>query len=191
MTEIHKAGPDEVTEVADLVATAFFDNEISPYLVPDPAVRQQAMAGQFRIIVEHATAHGSVEMVAGGRAAAVWFPRTGPLPEPADYDARLAAATGEAVERFRVLDAHFEAHHPEEPHHHLALLAVHPAEQGQGLGSMLLDHHHALISGTAAYLETANPKARALYARHGYRDRGGFTMPDGTVFWTMWRPEQD
>ncbi|HEX5493068.1 MAG TPA: GNAT family N-acetyltransferase [Mycobacteriales bacterium] len=84
----------------------------------------------------------------------------------------------------------FEAHHPSEPHHYLAFLAVRPERQGAGLGSALLRHHHARLdrTGVAAYLEASSPRSRELYLRHGYRPRGEpFTVPDGTPFWPMWR----
>lgn len=79
---------------------------------------------------------------------------------------------------------------PEEPRHHLALLAVDPARQGGGLGSTLLRHHHATLdgNGTPAYLEASSPGSRDLYRRHGYELRETFALPDGTKFWPMWRP---
>lgn len=187
---IRRAGPDDAAEVAALVATAFAPLKATAWLLPDPSVRHGVMTADFLILVEHALKYGHVDLVDGGQAAAVWFDRTAEVPEPEDYDRRLEEACGEATGRFRRLDELFEENHPEEPHHHLALLAVDPPRQGSGLGSALLRHHHATLdgSGTAAYLEASSPSSRDLYLRHGYEQRETFALPDGTKFWPMWRP---
>ncbi|HEX4813997.1 MAG TPA: GNAT family N-acetyltransferase [Nonomuraea sp.] len=185
---VRTAAPEDAAAVAELIATAFAQLKVAAYLVPERRERHKIMTANVQIFVEHAVEHGEVHLVEDGTAAAVWFPRTAPLPEPRDYDRRLVQATGSWVDRFRALDALFEAHHPAEPHHHLAFLAVHPDHQNQGLGSALLRHHHDRTGGAAAYLEASSAGSRDLYARHGYRAREPFALPDGTLFWPMWRP---
>ncbi|WP_199537398.1 GNAT family N-acetyltransferase [Spongiactinospora gelatinilytica] len=189
---VRLAAAAEAGPVTELIATAFARLAAVSYLVPAVAERHRVMADNFRIFVDHAVGHGRIEVVgedAAPVAAAVWFPRTVPLPEPHDYDRRLVAACGEWTERFRVLDTLFEKHHPAEPHHHLAFLAVHPSRQNEGLGSTLLRHHHAELGpDVPAYLEASSARSRALYARHGYQSRDPFHLPDGTPFWPMWRP---
>ncbi|NUR83032.1 MAG: GNAT family N-acetyltransferase [Nonomuraea sp.] len=182
------AAAGDARRVAELIATAFAPLAATAYLVPEPERRVPVLAADFLILVEHALEHGVVDVDTGGHGAAVWFPMTGPLPAPRDYDVRLAEATGDCVERFRVLDELFEKNHPGEPHHHLAFLAVHPSRQNLGLGTALLDHHHARLGGMPAYLEASSTRSRDLYARHGYQLREPFALPDGTLFWPMWRP---
>ena len=82
--------------------------------------------------------------------------------------------------------------HPRGPAHlYLALLAVRPDHQGRGLGSRLLAHRHAVLDriGLPAYLEAADTRSRALYARHGYTDHGEpLTLPrTGEAMYPMWR----
>lgn len=176
--------------VADLVAEAFAELPAVAWLVPD-GDRRAIPRGHFALLVEHAMTWGEVHLTTDGAGAAVWFFRDGdPPPPPADYDARLAAATGAYLDRFRVLDELFDAHHPGEPHHHLGLLAVRPGRQGAGYGTALLRHHHRRLDaeGIAGYLEASSAASRALYARHGYLDRGRFRLPDGPPFYPMWRP---
>ncbi|MET7460259.1 GNAT family N-acetyltransferase [Nonomuraea sp. NPDC005501] len=185
---IRRAGAADVPRVAELIATAFAPLDAVAYLVPESAGRHEIMTADFLILVEHAARHGRIDVIDDAPAVAVWFPRTGPVPEPPGYERRLAEATGPWLPRFRLLDSLFDKHHPDEPHHHLAFLAVHPSRQGQGLGTALLRHHHAELGGLPAYLEASSPRSRALYLRHGYRPRDPFALPDGSTFWPMWRP---
>ncbi|WP_084774349.1 GNAT family N-acetyltransferase [Nonomuraea candida] len=185
---VRAATAEDAGRVAELIATAFAGLRATSYLVPERRQRHRVLAANFRIFVEHALEHGEVHLIDSGPAVAVWFPYVTPLPLPRDYDRRLAEATGEWAGRFRVLDELFEKNHPEPPHHHLAFLAVHPDRQDQGLGTTLLRHQHARLGGLPAYLEASDPRNRDLYARHGYRAREPFALPDGTLFWPMWRP---
>jgi ribosomal protein S18 acetylase RimI-like enzyme len=63
-------------------------------------------------------------------------------------------------------------YHPQEPHHYLSLLGVHPLFQGKGYARSLLDtlqvcsKTHSLSTGI--YLETANPYNVPLYQHFGY-----------------------
>jgi ribosomal protein S18 acetylase RimI-like enzyme len=178
---IVRATPADTDLVANLIGQAFHSLAVAEWLVADP--------------VEHALAHGVIEMTTDHNAVAVWFP-TGytPMPPPIDYDERLAAACGPFTDRFRILDEQFDAHHPHDrPHHHLAFLATRPDAQCRGLGSALLRHHHRQLDTTnmAAYLEASSPRSRALYERHGYRTLGQpFTLPDGPPLWPMEREHQ-
>ncbi|HEX6194636.1 MAG TPA: GNAT family N-acetyltransferase [Jiangellaceae bacterium] len=189
--EIIKAGPDDAGSVAELIGTAFADLPPTEWLVPVEEDRARVLSANFRIVVDLAVAHGEVHMTADRVAAAVWLPRTGPLPEPEDYDERLAAACGRWTDRFRTLDTLFEQNHPEEPHHHLAFLATRSDKRSQGIGSSLLSYYHAYLDqhGVPAYLEASDPRSRDLYLRHGYELLGEpFTLPSGAAFWPMWRP---
>lgn len=188
---IVRADMTEASQIAELIAVAFHSLDVARWLVPDPDRRAEVLPADFRIFVEHALAHGEVHTITDRSAVAVWFPREGPLPEPTAYQHRVAAACGEATERFLYLDELFDKHHPQDPHHHLAFLAVRPIRQRRGLGSALLRHHHARLDdrGIAAYLEATSPDSRDLYARHGYHQMGEpFRLPDQTPMWPMWRP---
>lgn len=187
---IVRANHGNAHDVAALIATAFGPLDVAAWLVPDPAERERVLYANFRLYVDHALAHGDVLITDDRAAVAVWYPRDVPLPDIADYDRRLSLTCGPQVDRFRVLDAAFDKHHPTEAHHHLAFLAVHPQRHGQGVGTALLAHYHTRLdrAGMPSYLEASSARSRALYARHGYADRGEpIDLPDGPRLWPMWR----
>jgi GNAT superfamily N-acetyltransferase len=191
------AEPADADVLSRLIAEAFFPLPPSRWLIGDPAARRQIFPGYFRLYLEHALAHGITYTTTDHAAAALWLPTTAsPADPPAGYDARLAAATGPWASRFRGFDAALDRHHPAgTPHHHLALLAVHPDRQGQGTGTLLLRAHHATLDrdGIPAYLEAADQRTRQLYLRHGYAPWPGapFHLPDGgPPLWPMWRDPQ-
>lgn len=187
---ILRAQPGDAIEVAELIAEAFESLAVAHWLVPDPAFRRAVLAADMTILVEHALAFGHVDLTQDRSATAVWFRRgTEPVPPPPEYERRLAAACEPWTDRFRILDAVFQAHQPRVPHHHLAFLAVLPGRQGTGLGSALLHHHHEYLDRhrVPAYLEASSVRSRNLYRRHGYRAGPQFTLPDGPPLWPMWR----
>jgi ribosomal protein S18 acetylase RimI-like enzyme len=188
---IVRAGSLDAPWIADLIGSAFHRLEATEWLVPDAEERVRVLAGNFEILVDHALTFGEVHVAGERSAVAVWMPRGYvPLPAPDDYERRVEKACGEATSRFLELDALFDQHHPEEPHHHLAFLAVREDQQGRGLGSALLTDHHRHLDerGVPAFLEASSTRARDLYARHGYQPHGEpYQVPNGALFYPMWR----
>jgi GNAT superfamily N-acetyltransferase len=171
-----------------------WDGPVARWLNPQDHVRRQAAPRYFEIFVEHAVRYGEVYATADadtGRLSgvALWFPLTSLIPPPVDYERRIREVAGPAFERVCQLDTATEARHPMEPHHYLAFLAVRPDDQGHGIGSALLDRHHARLdrAGIPAYLEANDIRNRDLDLRHGYRVRSVIELPDGPPLWTMWR----
>ncbi|UQU61351.1 GNAT family N-acetyltransferase [Couchioplanes caeruleus] len=193
MTPIRSATPDEIPAVGRLIAQSFDHLPQNRSLVPDENDRLPVMTEFFTFLTGSAPASGRVDVIedaAGGLAAtAVWFDRTREMPEIDAYEQRLSALTGRWLPHFEALDEVFEKHHPEEPHWHLAFLAVHPDHQGAGLGSALMQHTHERID-VPAYLEATNEDNIRLYERHGYTRMSPFDirLPDDTPFFRMWRP---
>ncbi|MEV6527576.1 GNAT family N-acetyltransferase [Longispora sp. NPDC051575] len=188
----------DIKPATRLIATAFEPLDVCRWLVPTDSDRLDVLERYFTIFTEHAVAHGNLHLAGDGQGAAVWLPHRGAkgrtAPEVVDYDLHLAAAVGEHLDRFAVLEQHFDARHPDgdrTPHDHLALLAVHPDHQGQGIGGALLDHHHAELDSEhlGAYLEAASKDSRRLYEEHGYEDLGTpITLAGGERLWSMLRP---
>jgi GNAT superfamily N-acetyltransferase len=178
--------------LSSVIADAFFDLEVSKWLIPDETARRQIYPRYFEMYVEHALADGIVLATPDQAAVALWLPADEqPAPAPEGYGERLAAVTGPWVDRFRAFDAELERRHPAGfAHHYLAILAVRPDRQGQGLGTALLRAHHAALDreGIAAYLEASNMRSRRLYRAEGYEDHGGLLFLPGAAMYPMLRP---
>jgi GNAT superfamily N-acetyltransferase len=186
------ANPADADALSQVIADAFCDLAPSRWLLADPDVRREVFPGYFRIYVEHALARGVVHTTPGRTAAALWLPIGTRLPAPdPEYIFRLAAATSPWTDRFHLFDKALERHHPAgTPHHHLAILAVHPESQGQGTGTALLHAHHATLdaAGIPAYLEASDQSTRRLYLARGYQDHGlPIHLAGGPLMYPMWR----
>ncbi|HEV7899455.1 MAG TPA: GNAT family N-acetyltransferase [Planosporangium sp.] len=192
-TKIRRATPDDAPHATTTLVEGFLHGDLADWLIPDTDARRAAYGPYFRIFVEHALAHGRIDVTEDLSAAAVWFTVVAGADRDSitDYDARLAAACGPWTARFSALDAALHHAHPtDQTHHYLAFLAVRPHCQGTGLGSALLRHYHAEldVSDVPAYLEATGRRNGALYARHGYEAREPITVPDGPPLYAMWRP---
>jgi GNAT superfamily N-acetyltransferase len=177
------AKPDEIKALSQLIAGAFHPLKVCQWLIPDEPARREIFPGFFRMYVERAFADGLVHTTPDRAAVALWMPGSGPAEPPDGYADRLAEITGWWVNRFQVFDAELDAHHPVGvEHHHLALIAVAPGHQNQGIGTALLQAHHAALDqvGVTAYLEASSERTRSIYLRHGYTDYGGpIILPGG------------
>jgi GNAT superfamily N-acetyltransferase len=175
-----------------LIAEAFHSLEVSRWLVPDGGSRREIFPAYFGLYVEHALAEGLVHTTKEREAAALWIPGTAPTPPSDQYAAQLAAITGPFLDRFLAFDKALEARRPGGgDYHKLALLAVRPGRQGQGMGTALLQSYHATLDelGIAVYLEASSQRTRRIYLDHGYTDQGDapIQLPDGPAMYPMLR----
>jgi len=173
---IVRAQPADIEILSHLIANAFFSLAPCQWLIPDADARRDILPAYFRLHVEHAMADGQVDTTPARDAAALWIPTGAQPPDPpAGYHEHLARITGPWAERFAVFDTELDAHHlTGTGHHHLAILAVRPGRQGRGIGTALLDAHHATLDeeNTVAYLEASGQDTRRIYLHHGYTDHG-------------------
>jgi GNAT superfamily N-acetyltransferase len=194
---IVRAGRADTGVLSQVIADAFFPLAPCRWLIPDETARRAIFPAYFRMHVEHAIAAGTVHTTPARDAAALWIPLGPQAPEPpAGYHEQFARVTGPWAGRFTAFDAELDAHHLTGlAHHHLALLAVSPARQGQGTGTALLQAHHAVLDdlGLAAYLEASDLRTRSIYVCHGYvlRPDAPIRLPDGgPEMWPMVRYPQ-
>jgi GNAT superfamily N-acetyltransferase len=189
--QIVPAGQADIGVLSLVIAEAFFSLAVCWWLIPDGPARRAAFPGYFRLYIEHAITDGLAQTTPDRAAAALWIPGDGPGAPPDGYPGQLAALTGPHLGNFLAFDEQLDRHHPAGTyHHHLAILAVRPDRQGQGIGTALLHAHHAVLDahGTPAYLEASDERTRRLYLNHGYADRGSpIDLADRVRMYPMWR----
>jgi GNAT superfamily N-acetyltransferase len=191
-TAIRLADPTDVDTVTTVLTEAFLDSPVGDWLIPNLDTRRHVYMDYFRIHAEHALNEGLVDITVDDTAVALWFPHLQAVPDPPDYDQRLAAACGMWLHRFQLIDTTFAENHPHTPHHYLAFIGVAPALQGRGIGTALLEHHHTGLDtkDVPAYLEASTPASRDLYLRRGYTLAANAPLhlpEDGPPVWPMWR----
>lgn len=183
------AVPGQAEMLGRLIATAVHDLDISTWLVADKDERLRTQSERFGLLVRHAIVHGQVHTTADSAGVAVWFPSD--VPPVPGYDEELLRICGRHADRFAGLDEAMRSHHPASPHWHLAVLAVLPRSQNQGIGSALLRHQHRRLDelGISAYLAAGGRRSLNLYRRHGYLPYGEpFPAgPDAPLVYPMWR----
>ncbi|SCL26279.1 hypothetical protein GA0070616_3276 [Micromonospora nigra] len=173
---------------ADVVAASLNPGCLAERLVPNVNHRLSVLAAVAEIWVEHALFFGEVHVTDDLTAVAVGLHRLRPLPPPASYPQRLAAAAGPYLRRFLTLDSVLDTCRPADPHHHLAVLASPPDDQ-RGLDEAMLRHYLTRIDRTdlPAWAEVT-VRNRDLFTRHGYRPQADIRLPDGPTLLGMHRP---
>lgn len=197
MFTVRSAGPDDVDAAIAALGEAFAEDPLMLHLFRDnPAgVRSGAMAF-FSMLLRARIAlrmpafvlddSGSVLGTAMGydTARPTW-------PEAiASEWSRFAAAVPGFAPRLAAYDAMCEAHQPNEDHHYLGVIGVHPALQGKGAGKAMLDAFCTLSQADprsrGVYLDTANPDSLQFYYRNGFELRGEGRL-DATPLWCVYK----
>ncbi|MFY1675415.1 GNAT family N-acetyltransferase [Plantactinospora sp. WMMB334] len=180
---------EDVHRVARLVAEAWCRFDQAAWLVPNRLQRRMILGEVARIHIEHATFYGTVNILADGTAATVWFDRHRPMPPPLDYWSRLADVAGGNVSRFMLLDKLLDGNRPGDGHEELAFVAVASGCRGAGRGRWLVRHHLAKLdnAGITTYAGAATGAAREFYRTLGYRPVHAVPMPDGNRICLMRR----
>ncbi|MFI7208433.1 hypothetical protein [Micromonospora aurantiaca (nom. illeg.)] len=177
----------DIARIADLAAEALSPTALGAWLVPDEQHRPTVLAAVARIWIEHALLFGDAFLLPDGTAATVWFHRYRPIPPPARYTDRLAAASGAHQDRFLQLDRALAARRPTEPHNHLALLAAPgPAELGRAAAVLAGAQQWMDTLSLPTYAEAFTDADRDLFRQHGYTHRDAIPVDDHTAH-SMWR----
>lgn len=193
MVIVRPAGPDDIAEVAAVVAAAFADEPYWCWAVPDRDRRARAVAAFYGADLADLVALGLTDVAVDGDrvvAAGVWC-RSGDLPSEAHGLAAVAAVDAEAAAAGGRALAAMSGLAPAEPHLYLDVLAVAPGRQGTGLGSRTLAAGlaRADAAGAPCYLETTRPANLPLYERHGFTVRTTLAWEDLRV-WGLLRPSR-
>ena len=181
----------EAEAVIDLYLTAFADEAVISWALPDPETRYSYLEENSRPALAAAVESGLVILAASPSGelagASSWIPQ-----DPADSDesepevldgdtpARRMAAAGRATQDRR----------PDVPHLLLSSMATAPMHRGRGAGSAMITAgvDRGAQLGLPIYLEASTPGSRRLYERFGFRDHGEpISLPEnGPMLQPMW-----
>jgi len=187
----------DLPSLSAVLSRSFYDDPQTEFLFPDRATRDADLQVMFSTIASAGLRRGHTYALAdaGGRitAAAIWSPpevaslsetEVGPLVE-----AIIGRYGDEGLMRVGAMSEAMEANHPVDPHLYLFVVGVDPSQQGSGLGEALLAPTlaHCDATGTAAYLESSNPRNLGFYRRLGFDAVSEFYPEGGPLFTGMWR----
>ena len=172
--EVRAVSEREQQAVIDVITLAFSTDPMARWAYPNPATYLAVMPETIRAFGSNGFAHGTVHLVDGGGAAAMWLP-PGVFPDSKRLEALIQqhAPQDRQTDMAQVFEQ-MESFHPKEPCWYLPLIGVDPTSQGRGYGSALLRYalEHVDRTGAPAYLESSNPRNVPLYERHGFEVLG-------------------
>jgi GNAT superfamily N-acetyltransferase len=199
MMEAHRAVSDERSQVVKTLASAFVDDRIYRWLVPDDAQRRRSATIFYSRVVDACWPHGAVYAAGAGAGAALWIPpgkqlvtadQAGSFIRDLLASVEDHAAAARMTQLFHMLDVN----HPTEACcWYLAFMGVDPSAQGRGLGTRLLAAvlNQADRDRIPAYLEASCPENRRLYERHGFQTLREMAVADSPTIYAMWRVPTD
>jgi GNAT superfamily N-acetyltransferase len=202
--EVMPLHESQLTLAGDMMARAFFNEPLAVYMLPNTKQRAKLLPSHFNELLRHGYLFGE-SYVTGNNldGVCVWIPPNQSELELAPERAKQAEPRGahEALgqdvwERYLQLITHTETLRRLEvsPRHwFLALLAVNPLRQRQGIGKSLLHPviQRADAEGLPAYLWTDQSSTVPFYQRHGFAViTDAVETNSGIRIWTMRREPQ-
>jgi GNAT superfamily N-acetyltransferase len=197
-TPVRLATPDEIPELAGVLARAFAHDPFYSYLAGDAPERNQRMKDGWTGILTFGSAHLVHTYTTDDRAGvAIWLPPGYRGPSVLDSLRQMPALARLAGwRRLRTVGDAVAAleerrhHHVPQPHFYLSALGVEPERQGTGTGTALMKPvlERADGDGMPAYLETATARNVLLYERLGFEVVEEMDLPRTDVRgWLMLR----
>jgi GNAT superfamily N-acetyltransferase len=189
------AREDELDAIAEVIGAAFLTDPVWGPALEGRAGGVDHLLPYWRLFVDGAQRFGTVRVLPGLEAVAVWLPPGAEELDASGVDSLVSVVESsmeaEVVADLFALYERFEASRAPLPEHaYLSLLATHPERRGRGLGQQLLASDLALWdeAGIPAYLESTNPVNDHRYARAGFQPIGGFdAVRNGAPVTAMWR----
>lgn len=197
MSPITRTGRDTYRQAAQVLGRAFNDEPVSlrVYRGLSPEKRLKNLTADFTGELAVCIQRGEpVHVRQGGKitaSAVIYPPGTYPLGLADELRLLFSTIWGHTPYDLRAWMRWLQQAgklHPQDPHYYLEYLGVEPSLQGQGLGSMLLEHLTAKAdeAHVGCYLETASRVNLPLYQRYGFRIIHE-TEIIGLPAWFMWR----
>jgi ribosomal protein S18 acetylase RimI-like enzyme len=167
---VRTATAADEARILDVITLAFAADPPCRWLYPDPQQYLTNFPKFAHGFGGRAFQHGSAYCTDDYLGAALWLP---PDVHPDDeaLDAVLERSVSESQRK--VVSETFGQianYRPSEPHWHLAIVGVDPAQQRRGHGSLLMQRGLMPCDrdGQLVYLESTNPSNLPFYGRHGF-----------------------
>lgn len=189
---VRRATRGDAPAMSRTLASAFRDDPVFGWCIPDAGQRDRHLVAWFRVVVDALLDHEETYRTPDAAGAALWVPAGVPAmtEEQGAHLGEVMAGIGDAeLARSGALSAVMEAHHPHEPHLYLWFVGVHASRQGQGWGGRLLASRLTVADEQAvpSYLEATSDRNRSLYERHGFEVIGELSVDGSPPLWQMWR----
>ena len=188
---VHEAKIEDKKKVLSTACLAFSSDPFMRWIMPEG----QRYLDNYQELVDIYCCEKSLQVsttfiTESFAGAAIWLP-----PGVFGDEQKISSWVSENVseQRLETLEKVLEEldkYHPKTNRcWYLALLAVDPAFQRLGLGSIMMKHVNRLLDNTACqgYLESSNAKNISLYQRHGYEIMGEIKVGDCPVITPMLR----
>lgn len=188
------AVPEEQPELASTLASAFAEDPVLAWLLPDVRMREERLRRFFTLELRHmAFARGTVWTCAGLRGAAMCMPPGAWQLPPRVALAQaptFARAFGRRLPIATALQAAMELRHERRAHWYILAVGVRPEHRRRGLGAALLSPTLARCDRERlpAYLEASSERSAALYERLGFKHVRQLRLADSPPLWLMLRP---
>lgn len=191
--EITRANPDRLPSLASVLGRAFVTERMMRWPLCESDDVEERLIRAFEIFMEDPIRLGMVWEAGAATGALIWIPAD---QMAAVKDGNLAMRSvyerEDGARRFDRFWDWVDSKHPDEPMALLDSLAVEPAAQGRGIGSVLIRTglDRARTAGYGAWLETGTARNVPLYERHGFRVADDADAPGGGphIWFMRWDP---
>ncbi|HKX84367.1 MAG TPA: GNAT family N-acetyltransferase, partial [Pyrinomonadaceae bacterium] len=162
---INIAGPADEAALISVLTLAFSSDPMARWSQPDPRGYLENFPLFVKAFGGNALDHGTAYFADGYTGAALWLP-PGIGPDERTLAELVESTSSDTIKPdLYAIFEQMEKYHPKEPHWYLPMIGVDPSQQGNGVGSALMEY--ALVScdreGLPAYLESSNPENISLY----------------------------
>jgi GNAT superfamily N-acetyltransferase len=193
LSRIDVLAPKQAAAAGRVLSRSHADYPSFRHLFPDPMRRTRALSAMFTGVARDAARLGSAYGAIGSdgevHGVALWL-APGKFPWSAVRQLRgggwmvsVLLADPRSFRRFMQTGANGARLHPDDRHWYLVSMGVDPALQRQGVGGRLLQPVLEIADRARidCYLETADPRNAAYYARHGFELENDAlqVVPDG------------
>ena len=196
--------PSQIPDASEIAANAFASDPVFSYLMPDdPQLRFKALAWLSNRVMAYCTQYEHIYTTSDLQGIAVWLP-------PGEFSSHLLQQLKMVLQLqlyrlpmkvgwsrlgrwLNVLYTTEIAHQQDMGNSscwYLGMMVVHPARQGQGIGSRLLQPimRRASDEGLPCYVVTFTEQAVRFYQKNGFEiARQQKFAPDAPSFWTLKR----